>query len=331
MRTRKLGWTDLHLTEIGVGAWAMGGPGTKFSWGPQDDGESIAGIHRALELGVNWIDTAAIYGLGHSEEVVGKALAGRRSQVILATKCSQVWNDRREVSHSLKKESILAECDASLRRLNTDWIDLYQIHWPGPPEAPLEEGWEAMTTLIESGKVRYGGVSNYSSEQMARCNSKHQTLNIKFQIASLQPPYSMLRRSAESNEFPYCEANEIGIVAYSPMQAGLLTGKFDIKRLAPDDWRRNSKEFQEPNLHINQEFTGRLWPIALKYNKTPAQLALAWVLRLPVVTSAIVGVRRPSQIEETVGGSGWNIAEEDLQMIDGLLEWRLERIREADG
>lgn len=331
MNTRKLGWTDLHLTEIGIGAWAIGGEGTNFSWGPQDDNESIAAIRRGLELGVNWIDTAAVYGLGHSEEVVAKAVAGIRDKVIIASKCSQIWNDKHEVSHSLKKESILAECEASLKRLNTDRIDLYQIHWPGAEGSPIEEAWEAMSLLIEQGKVRYGGVSNFTPEQMDRCQSKIQNPTSKFQIASLQPPYSMLRRAVEDLQFPYCEKHEIGVVAYSPMQAGLLTGKFDIKKIAENDWRRRSPEFQEPNLSINEKMIGKLKKVADDNGKTVAQLALAWVLRLPVVTSAIVGVRRPSQIEETVGGAGWKISDEDIERIEQILDWRIEEVQNVGG
>jgi aryl-alcohol dehydrogenase-like predicted oxidoreductase len=322
MNTRKLGWTDLHLTEIGFGAWAIGGGDWRFGWGPQDDDDSVAAIHRALELGVNWIDTAAIYGLGHSEEVVARAIEGRRDSLILATKCSQVWNERREVSHSLKKESILAECEASLKRLKTDRIDLYQIHWPSEDD-PIEEGWEAMSLLVEQGKIRYAAVSNFRPDQMDRC--------VGVSVASLQPPYSMMRRAVESLQYPYCEQHQIGVVAYSPMQAGLLTGRFDINRVAANDWRRNSPEFNEPNLHVNLEFVGKLWPIALKYGKTVAQLALAWTLRLPVVTSAIAGARNPKQIEETVGGAGWKIDDADLMAIDELLAWRLEECRKAGG
>ena len=332
MKTRKLGWTDLHLTEIGIGAWAIGGEGTAFSWGPQDDNASIAAIRRGLELGVNWIDTAAIYGLGHSEEVVRRALEGIRDSVIIATKCSQIWNDKGEVSHSLKKESILAECEASLKRLNTDTIDLYQIHWPGTEGSPIEEAWEAISLLIEQGKVRYGGVSNFTPDHMDRCRvGRVAEPDSPFRIASLQPPYSMLRRGVEALQFPYCEAHEIGVVAYSPMQAGLLTGRFDIKRVAENDWRRKSPEFQEPNLSINQQFVGRLWDIANGYGKTVAQLVLAWTLRLPVVTSAIAGARSASQIEETVGGSGWQISGEDLERIESLLDWRIEQVQNVGG
>jgi aryl-alcohol dehydrogenase-like predicted oxidoreductase len=326
MQKRKLGNTNLDLTEIGVGAWAIGGQGTAFSWGPQDDRESIAAIHHALELGINWIDTAAVYGLGHSEEVVGKAIAGRRKDVIIATKCSQVWNDKREVSQSLKAESVKRECEDSLKRLKIDAIDLYQIHWPADEEH-LEEGWKAIGELITEGKVRYGGVSNFHYDM----NHMHRTEKVRH-IASLQSAYSLMRRLVEKEALPYCAEHRIGYLAYSPMQAGLLTGKFDPTHMAPDDWRRkNSKEHNEPNLAVNLDFIEALRVIAGEYNKTVAQLAIAWILRRPEVTSAIVGARRPAQIEETAGGSGWKISQVHLDKIDELLVTRLERVRTAGG
>jgi len=312
MKTRKLGYSDLYLTEVGFGAWAIGGENWAFGWGPQDDNESIAAMHRAVELGVNWIDTAAIYGEGHSEEIVAQAFAGRRSEIIIATKCSQVWDDRNNISCILKRDSIIKECNDSLRRLNTDWIDLYQIHWPNDEEH-IEEGWEAISRLIETGKVRYGGVSNFDASQMERAQKIHP-------IASSKPPYSMLRRTAEGDDFEYCRQNDIGIIAYSPMQSGILTERFDVNRLAENDWRLKSTEFQEPKLSINLEFVDKLRPIARKYGKTIAQLAIAWTLRLDVVTAAIVGARRPSQIEETVRGAGWKIEDDDLKEIDALLK-----------
>jgi len=323
MNIRKLGYTDLHLSEVGFGAWAIGGGDWKFGWGPQDDDEAIAAMRRAVELGVNWIDTAAIYGLGHSEELVGKAFEGRRDEVIIATKCSQVWDDHGNISSSLKKESVLRECEDSLRRLNIDCIDLYQIHWP-LDEEHIEDGWEAIGQLIEEGKVRYGGVSNYNTSQMARSQKLHP-------IASLQPPYNMFRRAVEGEEYEYCRQNDIGVVAYSPMQCGLLTGSFDMNRVASNDWRRMASEFKEPNLDINLSFANELKFIADKYHKTASQLAIAWVLRLDVVTSAIVGARRPSQIEETVGGADWKIEEEDLKLIDNLLEQRIGKIGNVGG
>ncbi|HEY3294064.1 MAG TPA: aldo/keto reductase [bacterium] len=325
MQTRKLGNTGLDLTEIGVGAWAMGGQGTAFSWGEQDDRDSIAAIHRALELGINWIDTAAIYGLGHSEEVVGKAIAGRRKDVIIATKCSQVWNEQREVSQSLKAESVKRECEQSLKRLKIDAIDLYQIHWPADEEH-LEEGWKAIGDLIAEGKVRYGGVSNFHYDM----NHMYRAEKVRH-ISSLQSAYSLMRRLVEKEALPYGAGHHIGFLAYSPMQAGLLTGKFDPQRMAEDDWRQRSKEHTPPNVAINLDFIEGLRVIAGQYNKTVAQLAIAWVLRRPEVTSAIVGARRPSQIEETAGGSGWKLSQTHLDKIDDLLAERLERVRAAGG
>lgn len=325
MQTRKLGFTDLHLTEVGFGAWALGGDGWAFGWGPQDDAESIAAIHKALELGVNWIDTAAIYGLGHSEEMVARAVEGIRDEVIIATKCSLVWNKEREISSCLKANSVIKECEDSLLRLNTDRIDLYQIHWPNDDKNIEAGGWDAIGQLIKDGKIRYGGVSNFRVSHLERAQAIHP-------IASLQPPYSMLRRSVElEGEFDFCQENNIGIVAYSPMQCGLLTDTFDIKRVADTDWRRGSGEFKSPNLEININYANDLKKIARKYDKTVAQLAVAWVLRLDVVTSAIVGARRPSQIEETVGGAGWKIENEDLEKIEELLEDRDGKIKKQDG
>ena len=323
MKIRKLGNTDLYLSEVGFGAWAIGGGNWQFGWGPQDDEESIAAIRRALELGVNWIDTAAIYGLGHSEEMVAKAVDGIREDVIIVTKCSLVWDEKGNITSSLKADSVRQECENSLRRLNTDRIDLYQIHWPDDSHH-IEEGWEVIGRLIDEGKIRYGGVSNFHVEHLSRVQKLHP-------VASLQPPYSILRRSIEEEELPYCKENDIGVIAYSPMHCGMLTGSFDIGRVAENDWRRKAQEFQEPNLSLNLEFVRELQPIADKYVKTIAQLSVAWVLRQDVVTSAIVGARRPSQIEETVGGSGWSIDTEDLEKIDELLAERLKRIEKVGG
>ncbi len=325
MQTRKLGNTNLELTEVGFGAWAIGGTGTAFSWGPQDDRDSVAAIHRALELGINWIDTAAIYGLGHSEEVVGKAIEGRRKDVIIATKCSQVWNEQREVTRSLEAESVKRECEASLKRLKIDLIDLYQIHWPADDEH-LEEGWQAIGDLIAAGKVRYGGVSNYHYDM----SHMYRTEKVRH-IASLQSAFSMMRCLVEKEAFLYCREHQIGFLAYSPMQAGLLTGKFDSARIAPNDWRRNSKEHIPPNVAINLDFVEALRVIAGQYNRTVSQLVIAWVLRRPEVTSAIVGARSAKQIEETAGGAGWKISQTHLDKIDELLATRLERVSAAGG
>lgn len=324
MKTNKLGYSNLRLTEIGFGAWAIGGGNYSFGWGHQDDNQSIAAIHKALDLGVNWIDTAAIYGLGHSEEVVGNALEGIRSEVIIATKCSAVWNKQREVSSSLLYDSVINECENSLIRLKTDVIDLYQIHGPSD-ENHLEEGWEAINKLIEDGKVRYGGVSNFKLSHFEKLQNLHP-------IASSQPPYSILRRNGENNgTFEFCGDNNIGIIAYSPMQAGLLTGTFDISKIADDDWRRKAKEYQEPNLSVNLKFVEELRNIAKKYGKTVAQLAIAWVLGNKLVTSAIIGTRNPEQITQTVGGAGWKIEEEDFDLLESLLDRRMEKLNAQNG
>jgi aryl-alcohol dehydrogenase-like predicted oxidoreductase len=325
MQTRKLGYSDLHLTTVGLGTWAIGGGGWAWGWGPQDDAESIAAIRRALDLGINWIDTAAVYGLGHSEEIVGQAIAGRRDEVTIATKCGMVWDEgRRGRGHPaptpygrLKAESVRREAEASLRRLNVEVIDLYQIHWPDP-DADIDEAWGIIADLIREGKVRYGGVSNFSVEQLKRVQAIHP-------VASLQPPYSMLRRGIEEDLLPYCAANNIGVVVYSPMQAGLLTGKFTKERVAslPDeDWRKQSSYFQEPELSANLALVEKLRPIAERNGRTVAQLSIAWVLRRPEVTAAIVGARRPSQIEETAPAGDWTFSVEDITEIDALLTKR---------
>ena len=313
MQTRKLGFSDLHLTIVGLGTWAIGGEWA-YGWGPQDDAASIAAIRRALDLGINWLDTASVYGLGHSEEVVGKAIAGRRDEVIIATKCSLVWDENRKVGGRLKAESVRREAEASLRRLNVEVIDLYQIHWPNPDE-DIEEGWGVIADLIKEGKVRYGGVSNFSVAQLRRVQPIHP-------VASLQPPYSMLRRGVEDELLPYCAANDIGVIAYSPMQAGLLTGKFTKERvesLPNGDWRKRSEEFQEPQLSVNLALVDKLRPIAERNGGTLAQLAIAWVLRRPELTAAIVGARRPSQIEETAQAGDWELSAEDIAEIGALL------------
>jgi aryl-alcohol dehydrogenase-like predicted oxidoreductase len=317
MQTRKLGFTDLNLTTVGLGTWAIGGE-WKWGWGPQDDAESLAAIRRALDLGINWIDTAPAYGLGHSEEIVGKAIAGRRDEVIVATKCSICWDESTgEPFNRLTAESVRREAEASLRRLNVDVIDLYQIHWPNPDEQ-IEEGWGMIADLIREGKVRYGGVSNFSVAQLKRVQPIHP-------VASLQPPYSMLRREAEDELLPYCAAHNIGVVVYSPMQAGLLTGKFTKERvanLADGDWRKKDGLFTEPQLSANLTFVESLRPIARRNSKSLAQLAIAWVLRRPEVTAAIVGARRPSQIEETAPAGDWTLSVEDIAEIGALLAKR---------
>jgi aryl-alcohol dehydrogenase-like predicted oxidoreductase len=316
--TRPLGNSGVHLSPIGLGTWAMGGGGWKFAWGEQDDAQSIRAIQAGLDAGINWIDTAAIYGHGRAEEIVGEAIAGRRDRVIVATKCGRVWEgDSREIGKSLRRESVFREVEASLRRLRIDVIDLYQIHWPEPDEE-VEEGWSAIADLIQQGKVRFGGVCNFSVSQLERAQRIHP-------IASLQPPYSMLKRDIEAEIVPWCEAHGVGIVAYSPMQAGLLTGAFTRERaaaLSEDDWRSRNPFFQEPMLTDNLRVVDGLRPIAARLGITVAQLALAWVLRLPVVTSAIAGARRPEQIQETVKAGNVQLPADVLAEIGQLIAGR---------
>lgn len=307
---RRLGRSGPEITTVGFGAWAVGGP-WRVGWGPQSDEESIAAIRRALEVGINWIDTAAIYGLGHSEEVVGQAIQGLpRTSVFLATKCGRV-PDEQGVPHSdLRPESIRREMEASLRRLKTDYVDLYQIHWPDNETGTLiEESWRAMAALQEEGKARYLGVSNFDVPLLERCEAiRH--------VDSLQPPYSLLRRDVEAEILPWCLRNGTGVVVYSPMQSGLLSGSFNMARVAPDDWRQRSPYFQEPQLSKSLAFVDRLRPIAARRGLTVGQLAVAWTLMNPAVTSAIVGARRPAQVEENVGAMGHRLTDQDMAEIE---------------
>jgi aryl-alcohol dehydrogenase-like predicted oxidoreductase len=326
MKTKKLGNSELNISVIGLGAWAMGGSWL-YGWGKQDDNDSVAAIRRALELGVNWIDTAAVYGLGHSEEVVAKALKGAGNRPIVATKCGMVWDSKGTVTNSLERNSIRSEAEASLKRLKTDVIDLYQIHWPEPDDR-LEEGWSAVSELVKEGKVRYAGVSNCSVEQLERIRKIHP-------VTSLQPPYNMLRRGIETGILPYCLKNNIGVICYSPMQKGLLTeeslrGKFDS--LAADDHRRRDPGIKEPQLGINHRLVGKLRDLSAKYGRTVEQLAIAWVLRSSEVTAAIVGARRPGQIEKTAPAGDFVISKQDIEEIEGFLKERdkeLEKIETA--
>jgi aryl-alcohol dehydrogenase-like predicted oxidoreductase len=298
----------------------MGGP-WQYGWGPQDDGEAIAAILTALDMGVNWIDAAPVYGVGHSEELVGQALRQTKHRPIIATKCGRLWNEKKELVPYLKRESVRRECLASLQRLGVERIDLYQMHWPDPlPD--IEEAWEEMARLAEEGKVRYLGVCNYNVEQLERIRKIHP-------VASLQPPYSMLRRDVEKELLGYCAQHGIGVVAYSPMQRGLLTGQFSHERLsalAPDDHRRRMPEFQDPAFSASLELVEGLKQIAGRHDRTVAQLALSWVLRRPEVTAAIVGARRPSQIAETVGAADWNLSKKDISEIEKLLAQREKKL-----
>ena len=322
MKTRKLGYTDLSLTTVGLGTWAIGGP-WQFGWGPQDDKQAVDAILSALDQGINWIDTAPIYGLGHAEELIAKALEQISEKPIIATKCGLLWNEKREKVNSLKKNSIKDECHASLRRLGIETIDLYQIHWPEPDE-DLEQAWEQMAELAEQGKVRYLGLSNCSQQQIERLAAIHP-------VASLQPPYSMIRRDVEDNLLDYCRQKNIGVITYSPMQKGLLTGKFShkyLQSLAPDDHRLKDPDFQEPKFSATIELVTQLAEIAHKYDATPAQLAISWVLRRPELTAAIVGAGLRRQIKETARASEINLADEDIEKIELFLKKRQEKIND---
>ena len=320
MQKRQLGYTDLELTTVGLGTWAMGGPWL-YGWGPQDDSEAVGAVLTALEKGINWIDTAPIYGLGHSEELVGEALKQTTQKPLIATKCGLLWSEQNQRIPCLKAKSIREECHTSLKKLGVDAIDLYQMHWP-QPEEDIEEGWEEMAELVEEGKVRYIGVSNYDVEQLQRIQKIAP-------VASLQPPYSMLHREVEDELLSYCAQNNIGVVAYSPMQRGLLTGKFSQERLAAlplDDHRRKSPDFLEPQFTATLQLVDELRHLAERSGRTLAQLAVSWVLRRPEITAAIVGARRPEQIAETVEASDWDLSQEDIDEIERLLAKRLERI-----
>jgi len=314
MKTKRLGNSDLNITPIGFGAWAIGGSGWEFGWGEQDDKASITAIHRALELGVNWVDTAAVYGTGHSEDVVAAALKSWSGpQPYVFTKCGLLWDDEGYVHRNLKVDSIRRECENSLRRLKVDRIDLYQIHWPSED---LEEGWAEMARLQKEGKVRWIGVSNFDAGQMRRAGKIAP-------ITSLQPPYSLVRREIETDILPYCEARRIGVIVYSPMQSGLLTGAMTRERIAklPDsDWRSRDPEFLEPKLSKNLALVERLRRVGQKYGRPPGQVAVAWVLRNPAVTAAIVGARSPQQVEQNVGAADLHLNEEDVAEIEGVNE-----------
>ena len=312
---RKLGNSDLQLTPIGFGAWAIGGGNWEFAWGPQDDSESITAIHRALDHGINWIDTAAIYGLGHSEEVVAKALKTTSHKPLIFTKCSMRWHEDRSIYRSLKADSVREELENSLRRLNVETIDLYQIHWPNP-EAEIEEGWEALAKLREQGKIRWIGVSNFNVEQMKRVQKIAP-------ITSLQPPYSMLRRAIEEEILPFVEANNIGVINYSPMVSGLLTGKMTAERVAAlpaDDWRKRAVEFNEPRLSRNLRLVDLLREIGSGHSVGPGVVAVAWTLHHPAITAAIVGGRSAKQVEETAAALSFRLSEEEYARIGKFLK-----------
>ena len=310
LRTSPLGDTGLEISRVGFGAWAIGGGGWEFGWGPQQDDESIAAIHRALELGVNWIDTAAAYGFGRSEEIVGRALRGLPERPYVFTKSSLLDDGTRHVRHMLKRDSILREAEGSLRRLGVDAIDLYQIHWPIPDE-DIEEGWAAMATLKERGLVRHIGVSNFDASQLRRIQSIAP-------VETLQPPYSLIDRAAEAEVLPFAERHGIGVIVYSPMGSGLLTGGITRERIAAmpdDDWRKTDPRFTEPQLSRHLALAARLRTIADRHDVSPGAVAVAWTLRNPAVDGAITGFRRPDQVDPVVAAAGLELTEQDLAEI----------------
>jgi aryl-alcohol dehydrogenase-like predicted oxidoreductase len=311
---RTLGNSDLHLSPIGFGAWALGGGDWQFGWGSQDDNDSIAAIHRALDLGVNWIDTAAVYGLGHSEEVVARAVksSGRRPYVF--TKCSRRWNVDGSLYGSLDPGSLVEELENSLRRLGVETIDLYQIHWPAPDEQ-IEAAWETLAEQRRLGKIRWIGVSNFSAAQMERIQKIAA-------ITSLQPPYSMLRRAVEESILPFAQANGIGVINYSPMVSGLLTGKMTAARAASmpeNDWRRNNVEFKEPRLSRNMRLVDLLREIGSGHGVTPGVIAVAWTIHNPGITAAIVGGRSPQQVEELAPALEFRLTGDEYSRINAFL------------
>jgi aryl-alcohol dehydrogenase-like predicted oxidoreductase len=315
METRILGNSDIKITPVGFGAWAIGGSGWEFAWGPQDDADSIAAIHRALELGVNWIDTAAIYGLGHSEEIVARALKEWRGpRPYVFTKCILRWNEKGKIWKEFSSDSVRRECEDSLRRLQVDTIDLYQIHWPPDDSGPgLEEAWQTLAALKKEGKVRWIGVSNFNAQQIQRAEKTAA-------VTSLQPQYSLIRRKIEAETLPYCEKQGIGVIVYSPMASGLLTGAMTRERAAalpPDDFRSRNPEFREPRLSKNLELVERLRQVGARHGRTPGEVAIAWTLRHPAITAAIVGARNAKQSEGVMRAGELKLTADEIAEIEG--------------
>jgi aryl-alcohol dehydrogenase-like predicted oxidoreductase len=312
LRTTQLGQTGLEITRVGLGAWAIGGGNWEFGWGPQDDDESIAAIHHALAQGVNWIDTAAAYGFGRSEQIVGRALDGLAERPYVFTKCSLLEGPDRTVTHSLKRDSILREAEASLTRLGVEAIDLYQIHWPIPVQ-DIAEGWAALAELKDEGLVRHIGVSNFDAEQLRRIQ----------QIApveTLQPQYSLIERGAEREILPLAERERIGVIVYSPMGSGMLTGGMTrerVERLPEDDWRKHDPRFNEPQLSRNLDLVARLQVVADRHDTTPGAIAVAWTLRNPAIGGAIVGFRRPDQVAPILTAASLDLTNQDIADIEG--------------
>jgi aryl-alcohol dehydrogenase-like predicted oxidoreductase len=313
MKTQVLGNSDMAITPIGFGAWAIGGD-WEFGWGAQDDTQSIAAIHRALELGINWIDTAAIYGLGHSEEVVARALREwKRRRPYVFTKCGMIWNDQGKIDYSLRNDSIRRECEASLRRLKTDVIDLYQIHWTADDLSETVKGWTTLAALQKEGKLRWIGVSNASVEEM-------QKLQGIARITSLQPPYSLIRRDVETTQLPWCQREKVGVIVYSPMASGLLTGAMTRERLASlpkNDWRNKNEQFREPKLSENLKAVERLRAAGARHGRSPGEVAIAWTLRHPAVTGAIVGVRNAKQVDGIIGAMDFRLTSQEIAEVEG--------------
>jgi len=314
MEKRRLGNSDLMITPVGYGAWAIGGAGWEYAWGPQNDRDSVAAILRSLELGVNWIDTAAVYGLGHSEEIIARALTDWSGTCPLVfTKCGLLWDQRGKVYRKLTAESVRKECEDSLRRLRTETIDLYQVHWPPENDGELEEGWKALAELQQAGKVRWIGVSNFDVSQLMRAQAVAK-------VTSLQPPYSLIRRGVEQEVLPFCRREGIGIIVYAPMASGLLTGAMTRERatsLPADDWRKHSPEFSEPRLSANLALVERLRSVGKRHDCLPGAVAIAWTLRNPAVTGAIVGARSASQAESVMRAADITMTSEDLREIEG--------------
>ena len=311
---KRLGNSDLELTSIGFGAWAIGGGNWEFAWGPQDDEASIAAIHAALDTGINWIDTAAVYGLGHSEVIVGRAVKGLSEKPLIFTKCSMRWDAERKIYRSLKAASVAEELDQSLRRLGVDTIDLYQIHWPNP-ETEIEEGWAELARQQKAGKIRWIGVSNFNVDQLKRAQSIAP-------VTSLQPPYSMLRPAVGESILPYCLEQGIGVINYSPMVSGLLTGRMTAERVAQmpaDDWRRRAVEFNEPRLSRNLRLVELLRTIGKPHGVEPGVVAIAWTLHNPAVTAAIVGGRSPEQVKGVAPALSFRLQDEEYAQIQRFL------------
>jgi len=314
MQTLRLGNSDLMITPVGYGSWAIGGSGWDYAWGPQNDDDSVAAIRRTLELGVNWIDTAAVYGLGHAEEVVARATDGwQGNRPYVFTKCGLISDAQGRLSRRLTAVSVRKECETSLRRLRSDAIDLYQVHWPPEIDSELEEGWTTLAALRKEGKVRWIGVSNFDVSQMKRAQAIAD-------ITSLQPPFSLIRREIEAEILPYCMQQGIGVIVYAPMASGLLTGAMTAERAAhlpPDDWRKRSPEFNEPNLARNLALVERLRAVARRLDRIPGEVAIAWTLRNPAVTGAIVGARNTKQAEGVMRAAELRLSDEDVAEIQG--------------